>query len=170
MIFDRLRVVRKIRELAESYRTKSPLQKRILFEKFASIMLKTNGIDIFIPNYQLTWYSFINAVLGFDCFVSILYTIYYYRNEFTVALRSISWISSIITVTILCTYITNLTIILYDLLLCIELKQHLRPKTFFVFFGVFLELDQLLTVHSHRQSKASSSPIKFEPKENIQRF
>lgn len=101
MILDRLPFVRKVHELAESYRKKSPLQKRILFEKMASVMLKTNGIDIFIPDYKLTWYSFINAVLGFDCFISILYTIYYYRNDFMIALRSIGWISSITTVTIL---------------------------------------------------------------------
>lgn len=105
MIFDRLPVVRKVREFAESYRAKSPLQKRILFEKAAGFMLNTNGINIFTPNFELTWYSFINAVLGLDCAVSILYTVYYYRNNFTVALRSIAWVSSITTVTHQCSII-----------------------------------------------------------------
>lgn len=78
-------------------------------------MLTTNGINIFTPNYKLTWYSFINALLGFDCFVSILYTIYYHRNEFTVALRSIGWISSIATVTIIWIILYTCAIYVYIL-------------------------------------------------------
>lgn len=108
MIFDRLRefaLVRKVREFTENFRVKSPLQKRIFFEKMAGCFLKTNGINIFAADYKVTWYSFINSVLGFDCYVSILYTIYFYRNDFTIALRSIGWISSITTVNLLYLYL-----------------------------------------------------------------
>lgn len=156
MIFDRWRaVVRKVREFIESYRIKSPLQKRILFEKLAGFMLSTNGINILNPDYKLTWHSYINALLGFDCYVSILYTIYYYRNDFMVALRTIAWISSITTVTNTCAIlISTCTTYIY-------LLQNLISYSLFIRMDKVKSLQALLNMTKTKIYKDFDEPAEY---------
>lgn len=96
--FHRFFVVRKVRELAESYYAKSPLQKWTLFKNITGFLLKFSGINILDPQFTFTLLSTSGIIMGVDYLSSIAYAAYYHRNSPFTAIQGFCWIGAVILV------------------------------------------------------------------------
>lgn len=76
------------------------MQKWLLYRKFDSFLISVAGINILDPNFKLTFLSTLGGIMGADCFITMIYGMYYCRDHFFVALQGLTAIGALLLVSI----------------------------------------------------------------------
>lgn len=84
----------------QSYRGKSPLQKWNFFCEISGFVLKISGTNIFDPDFRITFITVICGMAGANFILSMVYTIYHYRSDFFTAIQGLTWIGTLVSVSI----------------------------------------------------------------------
>lgn len=64
-----------------NYLKRSPKEKWLFIRDAGILVLKTTGVPVLDPNYDIYWYSYAAGFVIFDVTISFIYSVWYYKDK-----------------------------------------------------------------------------------------